>query len=165
MYDQIIYNSALTKLQEGGMPNAKALATLMVAQAKHETANFTSPVFKNNNNAFGYKYFAGSSYQLGRGTGAPKSEGSTPYAKYTNVGQSAREVAAWILRRKKSFIGVTNYVQYASKLKEHGYYGATFQVYVNGLKNWYKEIVPGIPGGSMSLLALCAAGLTWFILK
>jgi len=62
-YDQLIYDAAL----KGGFNPTSA--KLVVAQAKHETCNYTSNVFKKNNNLFGMK-FVGQPLAK-RGTPAP----------------------------------------------------------------------------------------------
>jgi len=49
-FDQQIFNKAIS------MGIKPIQAKLIVAQARAETGNYLSPVFKNLNNAFGYKY-------------------------------------------------------------------------------------------------------------
>lgn len=171
MFESQIYSAALQKLQGLGFPNARALALLMVAQAKHETNGFTSPVFKKNNNAFGYKYVKGAKYQLGAGSAAPPSEGRQPYAKYATVADSAREVAAWIGRRKKYFLLVNTKEQYARELKRQGYYGRfpgmtdeqSITNYLGGLKKYYDATIAPNTGGVAVALAL--AGVMFVVYK
>lgn len=151
MSAQIIYNAALAELVKGGMPNARFLANAMVAHSKIETANYTSNVYRKNNNAFGYKYVRGARWQLGPGTAAPKSEGSTPYARYASVADSAREVAHWILRRKAKFLAVDTESEYSVVLKQNGYYGASLESHIAGMQRYFKEY-----GGNMALWAAVA---------
>lgn len=90
--ETIVYQTALAN----GMPDK--LAKLITAQSKHESGNYTSPVFKANTNLFGYKYVG--QKLATRGTGAPSNEGDN-YAKYKNVADSVTELTSWIKRRQK----------------------------------------------------------------
>lgn len=132
-YKQVIYQAAYPKLTALGFPNASALASYMVAQSQHETGNYTSDVFKRNNNAFGYKYYPGSSYQLGSGKGSPEGDS---YANYASVSDSALEVAAWIGRRKTQFINVKSVDEYVSVLKKDGYFGDSLSNYLSDVKKY-----------------------------
>jgi hypothetical protein len=94
-YDQIIYNIAI----ENGF-NPKA-AKLVVAQARLESADYTSSVFRNNLNTSGMKYIG--QPLATRGTLAPLSERSKAckdtgacrdsdyYAKFNSVEDSAKD--------------------------------------------------------------------------
>lgn len=145
--ETLIYKAAIERLlRKFTEAQSKLLAGFMVAQSKHETANYTSPVFKHNNNAFGYKYYKGSLYQIGRGTGSP--EGNA-YAKYKNVQDSAREVADWIGRGQTAFASVNTITDFATALKKgrpgYEYYhtekGYTVQAsinnYIKGMTHFY----------------------------
>ena len=117
---------------EKGLP--KAMQNLIVAQAKHETGNFTSNAFKRNNNLFGYKY-VGSRYQLS--PGITSSEGNA-YGFYATIEDSVRELCDWIGRRQKSGVfpsdlSTMTASRYAQLLKSAGYYGDTVTVYTAGL--------------------------------
>jgi uncharacterized FlgJ-related protein len=89
-YDQTIYDIAV---KNGFTPQA---AKLIIGQARVESANYTSQVFKNNNNMFGMKYVGQKLAQ--RGTLAPSSERTSGdvntnyYAKYASPQDSARDV-------------------------------------------------------------------------
>lgn len=138
------------------------LAKLIVAQAKFESANFTSPVFKANNNFFGYKYVGQSI--ASKGSPAPKSEGDF-YAKYKRIEDSIIELCNWIKRRvnegifPKDLTTIKTPGQYATLLKRKNYYGVSVPHYTKGLQRYFKAIT-GISG----LLILGAVGL-WFLLK
>lgn len=130
--EQRIRNAAQLK----GMP--ANIRTLLVAQAKHETANFTSNAFKKNNNLYGYKRYKGSKYQIGNGI--TSSEGDA-YASYASIEDSVKEVCDWILRRQKEgkFPEDLRFVdadQYAGYLKDAGYYGDSVANYTRGLKHY-----------------------------
>ena len=66
--DQLIYNTAI---KAGFKPTA---AKLIVAQARLESADYTSPVFRNNNATSGMKYIGQPLAR--RGTLAPYKESS-----------------------------------------------------------------------------------------
>lgn len=132
--DKQIYNQAIKR---GFSPT---FANLLTAQARFESADYTSNVYKQNNNLFGYKFVG----QAGatRGTVAPKSEwpnANTPsyYAKYKSVEDSANEVINWLLRREKEgkFLikDLTTAGKYAAALKSGNYYGSSAADYGNGL--------------------------------
>lgn len=135
---QRIYNVALTRFV--GKANAEILAKCMVAQAKHESGNYTSKFFKLYNNAFGYSYVKGAKWQLP--AGGTKADNNQPIAAYASIENSAEEVAAWLLRRWASFSKVKNVTDYAIALKANGYYGDTLVNYLRGLKAFYSSFVP-----------------------
>lgn len=132
------------------------LALLIVAQAKHETNNFASNVFKTCNNAFGYKY-VGQKLSTGRCTGSP--EGNS-YAKYASIEDSTREVTGWIKRRQKegkfpaNLHTIQTARQYADLLKKAGYYGDTVTNYTAGLVHWFKANITAITSASGGLLVI-----------
>lgn len=139
IYETAVYNTAVSN----EVPATVAL--LIVAQAKHESANFSSKVFKQNNNAFGYKYVGQSNAT--QGTAAPSSEGDY-YAKYDSIEGSALEVVNWWKRRIKQ--GVINYWSdistpdsYAAALKKAGYYGDSLANYTAALKKWFTGLSDG----------------------
>jgi hypothetical protein len=113
------------------------LQNIWFAQSQHETANYSSNVFKKNNNAFGYKRYNGSSYQLG--SGLRSTEGDS-YASYASVQDSAQEVAAWLGRRKSSFVGVASVEQYVFNLKKAGYFGDKESNYLAGVKKYFNSL-------------------------
>lgn len=140
-FDKII----IDKVKSRGLN--ENLANLIAAQARLESADFTSNVFKQNNNAFGYKY-AGQSGATA-GTPAPKSEWASPskpqyYAKYKSVADSANELINWLYRREKEgkFIvaQLQTPAQYANALKLGGYYGSSAASYTNGITAKLKKI-------------------------
>jgi len=119
-----------------GMPTN--MQYLLVAQAKFETANFTSNVFKTNNNLYGYKRVAGAKYQIGLGLISP--EGNN-YADYATLEDSVKEVCAWIRRRQNegkfpADLTTLNADSYAALLKPTWKFGITAESYANGLKRY-----------------------------
>jgi Mannosyl-glycoprotein endo-beta-N-acetylglucosaminidase len=140
-YRQIIIN---TSIEEGVDKVNPALPSLMVAQSGHETADWTSNVFKTCNNGFGYKY-VGQKLAEGACTGAPEGDS---YAKYKDLADSTREMARWIIRRKEKFVAVDTLEEYAKVLHDEGYYGDQngkgYSIYLAGLKRYYVQIKEGV---------------------
>jgi len=152
---QIIY----TTVKGAGIPDP--LAGLIVAQARHETADFTSPVFRQCSNAFGYK-------AVFNAVPCVDSPEGNDYEKYPSVKDSALEIAAWIKRRQvdgsfpADLTTVATPERYAYLLKISGYYGDTIENYTNGLyRFWSEHKAPIITLGGVLVLA---AGL-YFLTK
>jgi flagellum-specific peptidoglycan hydrolase FlgJ len=110
----------------------RALLPYIEAQAKHETGNFTSAVYRNNNNMFGMKNGSIMSAWEMVGTVAP--DGGT-YAKYACDLDSVKDLLQWF-EWKKFPVSVASVEQYASELKSRGYYGDSLANYTNGLKRF-----------------------------
>jgi hypothetical protein len=115
----IIYTRALTGTGTNpGLPDT--LAQLVVGQAQNESANFTSNVYLNSNNAFGYGY-SGSKYQVGSFEG---------FAKYASLDDSAAEIVDYIYRRvadgsfPSDLTTIVTGAQYAALLSASGYFQA-----------------------------------------
>jgi len=79
--DQEIYNAAI----DSGANNY--LAKLVVAQSRLETGDYGSNQVETDNNLFGFKYSKNSQYSK---VGNISPEGD-PYAKYDNIGDSAKD--------------------------------------------------------------------------
>jgi hypothetical protein len=131
---QTIYQTALTC--QWAIPNA--LALLVVAQSKHETNEYTSNAFKQDNDCFGYKRFIGSRFQEGGGI---KSSEGDPYAQYKSVIESTEEICAWLHRHFKNLNSVTTPEGYAQALKKIGYYGAPESEYAHGLNKYFQKVI------------------------
>jgi len=132
-YDQIIYDTAL---RQGFTPTA---AKFVVAQARFESSNYSSPVFMNNNNTSGMKYIG--QPLATRGTLAPPSERSESckkggncansdyYAKFASIQDSASDKIDRLYNITRG--GVTPQQlknaktpeEFAQLLKARGYYG------------------------------------------
>lgn len=132
----LIFNTATYN----GMP--PALADLIEAQSKHETANYSSNAFLKNNNCFGYKFVSGSHYQVGAGI---KSTEKDPYAAYATIEDSVDELCAWVNRRQiqgkfpKDLSTIQTPIEYATLLKNCGYFGDPLQNYVSGLTHYQSD--------------------------
>ena len=131
--DQLIYDTAI---KAGFTPTA---AKLVVAQARFESADYTSSVFRNNNNTSGMKYIG--QPLATRGTLAPMNERSRScraggecansdyYAKFASVADSAADKINRLY--SKTMGGVTpeqlknakDADEFAALLKKRSYYG------------------------------------------
>jgi len=142
--DQEIYNAAIS---EGYSPST---AKLIVAQARLESANYSSAVFKKNNNLFGMK-FVGQPLAT-KGSLAPLSErsdtckaggeckNSDHYAKYNTPTDSIKDLVGRLYKKERKGIGfnelrdVKDADEFATKLKQRDYFGVSAGEYALGLK-------------------------------
>lgn len=121
-------NVAQLVKKHGDWLDYSTVAKLIYAQAKHETGNFTSNVFKQANNLFGMKP---SSRGLHQGIyGA--------YAKYDNWEKSVIDMIAYLRARggheNVQFMTPTEYAEW---LKSKNYYEDTVANYSKGLNFFY----------------------------
>lgn len=136
--EELIFNTA----RADGMP--QILATIIVAQAKHETGNFTHRFFTTGKNAFGYSYVSGAKWQLP--TPGPKADNGVAIAQYATIENSVHELTDWIKRRQKEgafpadLSTISTAAQYAQLLKNKGYFGASLSSYTAALENWLKKM-------------------------
>lgn len=116
-------------LQMSGMNDT--LSRFALAQAAHETANFTSAIFKNNLNAFGMKY-AGQVNALGEKSG---------HAYYKDINSSVADFVAWYSRKRSSILSlplvITSLDSYVRFLKNNSYFEADEKEYLAGCKHFY----------------------------
>lgn len=129
-----------TKALADGMP--QFLASCIVLQSAHETAGWTSNVFKSCNNINGYKW-VGQKTALGPCTGSPEGDN---YARYASIEDSVFEQTQWIKRRQREgkfpadLNTITSLDQYAQLLKNTGWYGDTVNNYTRGLYYWSQRL-------------------------
>jgi flagellum-specific peptidoglycan hydrolase FlgJ len=164
-YSQIVYTTAISD----GMP--ALLAQFIASQSAHETNGYTSNVFQNCSNCFGYKWVGQSSAQ-GPCTNSP--EGNR-YASYNSIEQSVHEMTAWIKRRQKEgkfptdLHDVISLDQYAQLLKNSGFYGDTVSNYAARLSYWWDQIAMNIlnipPVVQKSAAGLLLVGVTAYLLR
>lgn len=134
---QTIYDTAI----KDGMP--EKLAALIVAQAKHETGNYTSKFFKVYLNCFGYSKTA-SKWQLHIQT--PNADNAAPIAAYGSIENSVHELTDWIKRRQreKKFPADLNTIDkaetYVTLLKHCGYFGDTLNNYLAGVNHYSQDL-------------------------
>lgn len=161
-YSERIFNAA-----RGGTPKNKAglpvvLSALLVAQARHETGNYTSRHFIQSRNAFGYSFDPRSAWQTGSGGIA---DNNSPVGVYDSIEDSTREVVDWIYRRvadgkfPADLSSIVTPERYAELLRSAGYYTAPLSVYAGGLAKWFEAM----PQTTFSWVLLFA--LVWFLLR
>jgi uncharacterized FlgJ-related protein len=137
--DQQIYDTAI---KNGFNPIA---AKLIVAQARFESADYTSNVFKLNNNTSGIK-FIGQPNAV-RGSLAPANERTCNggcngdyYAKFNTIQDALNDKIARLYNitmrgvTPQQLKDSTDAIDFANKLKQRGYFGSTASDYANGLK-------------------------------
>jgi len=154
--DTTIYNQAVSL----GIP--ASVAKIMVAQARYESADYTSNLSAFNN-VFGYKYVPGAKWQAGSAFLSP--EGNY-YAAYNSVNDSTGEIVDWLKRRQSegyfNIADLTTPAAYADGIKTADYYGQSALDYANGLIAKYGLIKVGIV--SVGTVLLVAAAI-YFITK
>ncbi len=153
-FETLIYNTAIAD----GMP--PILSQLIIAQAKHETGNFTSGL-TNDNNLFGYSFVPGAKWQLP--TPSTITEGGRLNARYAIKQNSVHEMTDWIKRRQSegkfpaNLSSINTPESYALLLKNSGYYQATWSAYANGIRKWWEQLeTTEIAGGGLFIIAALA---------
>jgi uncharacterized FlgJ-related protein len=151
--DNLIQTVALDYFRSKGVTVPQNIGLLLVAQAKHETGNYTSHVFVQNRNLFGYKVYPGSSFQTG---GAINAVDGGQFARYSSYDNSVREICAWWCRNRAgttrsrlSYLGANPSVdQYVGLLKQLQYFGDPLSEYLNGMKRFMAAVNAGsiLPG-------------------
>jgi len=128
----LLANNIFNNLTAAGFKNS--MAGFVVAQTAHETAGYTSNIFKKNNNLFGMKY-AGQYNAAGEKNG---------YAYYNNYTQSIYDFIQWVQRRR-AYLNINTFdlitlKQYTDWLKLNDYYEDSSTNYYNGCLRWYKKL-------------------------
>jgi len=127
--DQLIYNTAI---QQGFNPMA---AKLIAAQARFESADYSSNVFKLNNNTSGIK-FIGQPNAV-RGTLSPEGD---YYAHFDTIQDSVNDKIVRIYNitmrgvTPKQLKDSTDATEFANLLKQRGYYTSPASEYASGLR-------------------------------
>lgn len=121
-----------------GLP--ATLAQLLVGQSGNETGGWTSNFFVNNNNCFGYSCVAGATWQDGCSQG--NADNGVQVGNYASIEDSTSEMIDWIYRRvadgkfPSDLTTITTPDQYASLLKNAGYYQASESSYAANIQTW-----------------------------
>lgn len=115
-----------------------AQAKLIAAQAAFESANFTSNVFKLNNNPAGIMWI-NKPYQKNAEPGSPfpPNESKTAkYAKFATVKDGFKDMVriTW-----KALQGDPSPDTYAANLKNQKYYAGSQTIYTSGLKRYWNQ--------------------------
>jgi flagellum-specific peptidoglycan hydrolase FlgJ len=97
------------------------------AQARHETGNFTSDIYKRLNNAFGMKD-ASRRLQFGEDV-------QGEYRKYKHIGESVKDFIQW-MEYTNFPADIDNIEKYISALKERRYFEDAFDNYLKGVQSF-----------------------------
>ena len=165
--DTQIYNLAIAN----GFTDKSA--KLICAQARLESTNYTSNVFKNNNNMFGMKYLGARQPLATKGTLAPNSERSAQckadinkcingdfYAKYKTPLDSAKDLIIRLYAITRN--GITPQMlknaetpeTFANLLKKRNYYGSSESSYAAGLRSRLKNVLILTGTGNIKTLSV-----------
>jgi len=107
---------------------------IITAQAMHETGLFTSSVFIRNNNAFGMRM---PEKRPTRAFGDPDQDG---YANYDNLEDSIEDLALWFDFHNIP-LKFETVQEFASAIKEKGYYEAPYYAYSGAMNKHYKTLI------------------------
>lgn len=130
-YDQLIYDTAI---KNGFTPTS---AKFVVAQARHETANYTSNVFKRTNNLFGMKFV---NQKLAISDNKKSPEGDY-YAHYRSPQDSADDAIGRLFNITMRGVSPTQLKnaktpeEYSNLQKQRGYFGDKVDIYIKGIKS------------------------------
>lgn len=106
-------------------------AKIIVAQATLESGNFKSNVFEQDNNLFGMKLpsVRPKTYIAGASKIVMKSEGATPYASFSTVADSVRDLILGYHKYKGTdWSKIQTPVDYSTYLKSKNYYGVNVSI-------------------------------------
>lgn len=113
----------------------RALMPYILAQAKFESANFTSKVYLTDHNYFGMKFIDGRRGQVAT-QGLKSSEGDY-YAHYLTDSASVVDLLKWFEYTNFPVL-VSSANEYATELKNRNYYGGNLLSYIGGISKYLK---------------------------
>lgn len=135
-----VVSDNLQVLSSAGVPFQ--VTKLLMAQAMHETARFTSNVFFKNNNAFGMKMPGRrkSPFIAGAGTKPPSNEGDTRYAFYYTVKDSFLDRLHLAKYNGWNWNDVDTVQKFVAKIAKQSYFGSNptataINIYTAGMNN------------------------------
>jgi uncharacterized FlgJ-related protein len=107
---------------------------MLVAQARHETGNFTSDLYIKHNNAFGMMF------PKIRNTTA-QSETESGYSHYETVADSILDMENYFAYKEYPILSSFQTLHaYARALKDHAYFTAPVQAYGNALTKHFNQL-------------------------
>ena len=115
---------------------------LALTQVAHETGDFDSSVFNENNNASGIMYINNSKKQKNatKGKPFPSKEGKYFYANFKSLDDWAKD----FIRIVQNYLNKATIInEYASLLKENKYYTDNVSNYLKGLNFNYNKLLKG----------------------
>ena len=108
-----------------------SMAKILTAQAAHETANFTSSVFNNNNNLFGMRI----SHLRKQDSLGDTDKDS--YANYSTLSQSVSDIGLYLKARKLDQV-YNSCDDYVDAIHQKGYFEAPVDEYKKEVNRFYK---------------------------
>lgn len=119
----------------------EVLTTFVLSQAAHETAGFTSSLYRNDNNAFGMT-FAGQSLAKQSTRSFIDSSGKKVfYANYGTINESVADFASWYSRHRNKILSlpitINSLKDYVRFLKNNNYFEAPESEYLAGSQRYY----------------------------
>lgn len=160
---QRIYNTAAPRVGD-------LIARFIVAQGAQETANYTSPLFKKYNAAFGYMYDKNSRYQIAPGR---KADNNAPIAAYASIEDATKEVCDWLIRRTKDKRGgfpaslslIDTPSKYVAAIKAAGYFEGSQKVYTDNVTYFFNKLKDLTKGSGGALVIAALVVVLFFALK
>lgn len=141
---QIIYNV----LRGAGLTDVAA--KILTGQSGHETNGWTSNVWTSDNNAYGFGY-----------------DGDGNYYAFGSIEDSVYAVLDWIGGKQSAgtfpdLSTITDETQYATLLKNNGYYSDSLTNYAAGIQRWYNDNLSLVAGAGVA--ALVGIGLLFYFI-
>jgi flagellum-specific peptidoglycan hydrolase FlgJ len=102
-------------------------AQYITAQAAHETGNFSSKIFLENKNLFGYKY-------IGQKNAKGEKNG---HANYESIEHSIQDYKVYYTARKYPSL-FSSVVEFVKTLKRNNYFEAPEKEYLKGIKHFLR---------------------------
>jgi hypothetical protein len=162
-YEQTVYSTAIA---EGA---SDSFARILIAQLKHESADFTSHVFKTDNNPMGMKMpsVRKTPYIAGKGLQPPGKEGATPYAHYNNLSDAVKDLFNWLNYNKINWKVITSVPVYAELLRQKSYMGNTQEaknIYIAGLTRYLNGVLGKVSGANSFVILFIIALFSYFLI-
>lgn len=126
---------------------------VIYAQLFHESAGFSSQLAKENFN------LAGLTQTAPNGEANKQPDGGNYYKQYKNVQEFADDYIQFIKQNDPSAIGAQTPAQYATELKNNGYFTADLNEYISGVQSAYDANAAQFQGTATEVLAPDQAGL------
>jgi len=118
-------------------------ADWVVAQARHESADFTSKVYRTDNNPFGLKWY---SDKVSMGTRGLQASDGGYYTHFKNDQVAFRAYVEWLRRNKHAGIvtgplptDLTTVYEFAKALHDRKYYTDSVSNYATALQRWLNK--------------------------
>jgi hypothetical protein len=133
----------------------------IVAQVAHETADFKSKLLYDHNNASGIVFANKPALQKNATKGRVLPEDSRyNYAKFATLKDWAVDYIRIINRGKNKPLAAPTVEEYVNRLKANGFFTATLESYLTGVKKFmkkYSKLTPATTGGGVAIILVLVA--------